>query len=241
MTGPLLLLSNSTAPGQRFLEHALGMIAQVLAGRKRLLFVPFADSDPERYTSLMQEALMPLGVRVEGLDGVADASAALAAAEAVFVGGGNSFRLLRALRERQMLSAIGARVGEGLPYLGASAGANLACPTIRTTNDMPICEAGSLDALGLIPFQINPHYVDPDPGSVHMGETRARRLDEFLEVNDVPVLGLREGSWLHVAEARAILGGVAGARLFRRGAAPQEMPVGTDCSWLLDVRPRYDA
>jgi dipeptidase E len=119
-----------------------------------------------------------------------------------------------------------------LPYLGASAGANVACPTIKTTNDMPIVEVASLAALGLIPFQINPHYVEPDPESTHMGETRDDRIHEFHEENDVPVLGLREGSWLHVRDDRAVLGGVTRGRVFERGREPYDIEPGADLSAL---------
>lgn len=240
MRRDLLLLSNSVVHGRGFLEHALGAIAALLGDRRRLLFFPFAGRDHDGYTRRIQDALAPIGMRVDGAHQVADISAALRDAEAIFVGGGNSFRLLRALRDRGLLELMRARVEDGTPYLGASAGSNVACPTIRTTNDMPIVEVDSLDALGLIPFQINPHYVDPVPDSTHMGETREQRLLQFLEENDVPVLGLREGSWLQVRDGRAELGGVAGARLFRRGATPNEHAVGADFSWLMETKPRFD-
>ena len=191
----LLLLSNPRAPGMGFLEHATDAIRGVLGGRGHLLFVPFADSDPDAYTKTMRQALAGLGV-------------------------------LDALRR--------AVVHDGVPYLGASAGSNLACPSIRTTNDMPIVEVPSLTALGLIPFQLNPHYLDPDPRSTHQGETRQQRIEEFLEENDVPVLGLREGAWLQVSGQRAVLSGastgwLAGfarrAPLSLQGRAFQALPV----------------
>jgi dipeptidase E len=124
--------------------------------------------------------------------------------------------------------------------MGVSAGSNMACPTLRTTNDMPIVQPASFEALGIIPFQINPHYVDPDPDSRHMGETREDRIREFLEENDVAVLGLREGAWLRLSGEQLALGGVAGARLFVRGADPQELEVGADLSWLLRQAYRFD-
>jgi len=111
---------------------------------------------------------------------------------------------------------------------------------LRTTNDMPIVAPRSFDALGLIPFQINPHYLDPDPASSHQGETREQRIEEFFEENDVPVLGLREGSWLRVSDRKAAIGGTAGGRLFARGASPRELPPGSDVSALLETRPRFD-
>ena len=122
-----------------------------------------------------------------------------------------------------------------MPYLGASAGTNIAAPTIRTTNDMPIVQPATFDALGLVPFQINPHYLDADPASRHMGETREERLREYLEENEAPVLGLREGAWLRVEGEAATLGGANGARLFRRGAEPVELPPGADLSAALRV------
>ena len=137
----------------------------------------------------------------------------------------------------RLLSAIGTRARAGLPYLGVSAGANLACPTIRTTNDMPIVQPASLSALALIPFQVNPHY----PAAGPLREARDQRLGEFLEENDVPVLGLCEGSWLHVSAARATLGGTAGGRVLARGHAPRDVQPGDDLTALLSTRPRYDS
>ena len=228
----LLLLSSSSAPGGEFLAHALDLIAEIVPPRSRLLFVPYASGDRARYTAVMQDALRPLEIDVVQARSDAGALEDLAEADAVFVGGGNTFRLLRALREFALLEAIRERVTSGLPYLGASAGANVAGPTIKTTNDMPIVEVGSLAALGLIRFQINPHYVEPDPDSTHMGETRDDRIHEFHEENDVPVLGLREGSWLHVRDDRAVLGGVTRGRVFERGRAPYDVDPGTDLSAL---------
>ena len=188
----------------------------------------------------MRQALAPAGIEVTGVHQARDLTAAAADAQAVFVGGGNSFRLLRALTTLGVLEALRQAAEAGVPYLAASAGANLACPTIRTTNDMPIVEPGSLAALGLIPFQLNPHYLDPDPRSPHQGETRPERIEEFLEENDVPVLGLREGAWLEVSGMRAYLSGRNTGRLFRRHADPLDIPVGADLSYLLDSCPRFD-
>jgi len=231
----LLLLSSSVSPGRGFLEHALGAFDSLLpANRRRLLFVPFASADPDGHTDVVATALAPLSFEVTGAHRRADIPAALSSADAVFVGGGNSFRLLRALREGGLLNAIARRVEEGMPYIGASAGTNMACPTLRTTNDMPIVQPGSFEALGLIPFQINPHYLDPDPASQHQGETRQQRIEEFLEENDVPVLGLRVG------RGTAAIGGTAGGRLFTRGGAPLELPAGSDVTTLLATRPRFD-
>jgi dipeptidase E len=238
--GELLLLSNSTAPGMGFLEHAMRAIQEVLDGCASVLFVPLASSHPDAYATVMRDALASIGVRVTSLHQADDVAAAVADAEAVFVGGGNSFRLVRALRQIHALDALRSTVDTGVPYLGASAGSNLACPSIRTTNDMPIVEVASLSALGLIPFQLNPHYLDPDPRSSHRGETRQQRIEEFLEENDVPVLGLREGAWLRVAGQQAVLSGAGTGRLFRRDEEPADVPIGADLSFLLDSKPRFD-
>ncbi|MFD5319308.1 dipeptidase PepE [Streptomyces sp. NPDC127098] len=239
----LLLLSNSTAPGRRYLEHATDEIAALLDGARSLLFVPYALADHAGYTARVAAALAPLGVTVTGAHAVPDQAAAVREAEAVFVGGGNSFRLLKALHERGLAPAIRERVTAGdLPYLGSSAGTNMACPTLRTTNDMPIVQPPTFDALGLVPFQINPHYLDAKPDTAHMGESRAERLEQFLEENDVPVVGLREGTWLRREGDRLTLGGIAaGALLFRRGGqAPEEFAPGADLSQLLAERHRFD-
>jgi len=236
----LLLLSNSVSPGQEFLEHALDQISQLVPAGSRVLFVPYASADPDRYAAIMSTALAPISVHVDAAHIVINPAAALAATDAIFIGGGNTFRLLSALHATGLLAAVREQVGAGMPYLGASAGSNVACPTIRTTNDMPIVQPVSFDALGLVPFQINPHYVDADPASTHQGETRPRRIAEFLELNDVPVLGLREGSWLQVSGPLASVGGTAGGVLFARDLDQREIPPGTDVSELLAVRPRFD-
>jgi len=237
----LLLLSNSEAYGRGFLEHAFEAITDHLAGRDELLFVPFALADHDWYAHRVGEALRPLGLRVRGLHAAADPVAALREASAVFVGGGNTFRLLATLQRRGLVDPLREAVRDGgVPYLGSSAGTNLGAPSIRTTNDMPIVQPESFTALGLVPFQINPHYLDPDPNSTFMGETRDQRLTEFLEENDVPVLALREGTWLQVRDGRAVLGGDLPARLFRRGESPRELPAGSDVSFLLDTVPVFD-
>ena len=237
----LLLLSNSTAPGRAFLAHALETIAEVLQGRRSLLFIALASGDPDRYTQLMRDSLAQIGVRVKSSAAPDDLRRKVTEAEAVFVGGGNSFRLLKRLRAVDALEELRARVLAGVPYLGASAGANLGCPTIRTTNDMPIVDPGSFEALGLIPFQVNAHYPDAERADPLVGDTRQRQIAGFLEENDVPVLGLPEGTWLRVSDGAAAVGGVTGCRLFRRGAAAQELPAGADVSWLLRLPTCFDS
>jgi dipeptidase E len=238
-TRRLLLLSNGTAPGRQLFDHAWTALADVLGGARQLAFVPFARADHETYTTVIAGALAPLGVTVVGAHTERDARDVVADSDAVFVGGGNSFRLLDALQRRGLVEVIRDRVREGMPYIGSSAGANMACPTLRTTNDMPIVQPASFDALGLVPFQVNPHFpVAPPPANV--GETREQRIAEFLEENDVPVVGLLEGSWIEVRDDTARLGGVAEGRLFRRGMDAQMLRVGDDLSALLAVAPRFD-
>ncbi len=233
----LLLLSNSTAPGRGFLEHALGAITEVMHGRRRLLFVALASGDPDGYSQLMRDCLARIGIRVECAD-AAGLRGPVAGAEAVFVGGGNSFRLLKRLTTLAVLGELRARVLDGVPYLGASVGANLACATIRTTNDMPIVDPGSLQALGLVPFQVNVHYPDGEPAGPPGSETRQQRIAEFLEENDVPVLGLREGTWLRVSGRWPPSGGWPAAG--SSGAAPDLRSVDGTFVWTPshDQRPR---
>lgn len=236
----LLLLSNSTQYGRGYLEHAIDTVTGFLPAGARLAFVPYALADRDAYTAKVRDALAGHGIDVRGVHDGGDPVARLGEADGVFVGGGNSFRLLSALYRTGLREALIKAVGDGLPYMGASAGTNMAAPSLRTTNDMPIVQPPSFEALGLVPFQINPHYLDPDPDSTHKGETREERLTEFLEENDVPVLGLREGSWLRVEGDRAVLGGERDARLFRRGSAPREIAVGSDVSELLRVTAEFD-
>jgi len=222
----LLLLSNSTNHGQGFLDHALTEINAFLGPIRRLAFVPFALAQRAAYVARVRERLAALGVAVEGVTDDVAGARLLCEVEAVFVGGGNTFRLLATLERAGLLPLLAERAKAGMPYLGASAGTNLAGPTIRTSNDMPIVQPASLAALGLVPFQINPHYVDPDRASTHMGETREQRLLEFHEENVTPVVAVREGGWIRVEDERAWLGGDRGARIFRCGAEPEERPVG---------------
>jgi dipeptidase E len=228
MTRRLLLLSTSSVFGTGFLEHAFAELRDFLGPINRVLFVPYAVADRQGYAARARSAFETLGYALDSIHEAASPRAAVTAAEAVFVGGGNTFRLLKTLYDEDLLTMIHRRVLEGgLLYSGASAGSNVAAPTIKTTNDMPIVEPPSLRALGLVSFQINPHYLDPDPGSRHMGETRETRLREFHEENDTPVIGLREGAMLRVEGESVDLRGQAGARLFRRGQEPLEVPPGS--------------
>ncbi len=228
----LFLLSNSTNFGEGYLDHAMDDIRAFLGPIQRLAFVPFALADHAAYTAKVQDRFGREGIEVTALAATRNA-ASLRSVDAVFVGGGNTFRLLRTLQKARYVDDLRARVAAGMPYLGASAGTNIAAPTIRTTNDMPIVEPVTFDALGLVPFQINPHFLDVTAGSRHMGETREDRLREYLEENEAPVVGLREGAWLRREGGSLRLEGRNGARLFRRGADPEEVAPGRALDALL--------
>jgi dipeptidase E len=231
----LLLLSNSSQHGHGYLEHATPEIQDFLGDAvERVLFVPYALADWDGYLTTVRAAFEGFGYGVEGVHEAAAARAAVRNAEAVFVGGGNTFRLLDTLYSLDLIDAIRSRAEAGLPYMGASAGTNVACVTIKTTNDMPIVYPPSFDALGLVPFNINPHYLDPDPDSTHKGETREQRIAEFHELNDPAVLGLREGTWLRVEGEAVHLGGGRDARLFRKAQKPVEVSTGTRLDFLLE-------
>lgn len=222
MARRLVLISTSTVFGTRYLEHAYPELRDAFGSVARVLFIPHALKDRDAYAAKARVAFEEMGYGLDSLHEGSDPREAIERAEAIFCGGGNTFRLLKALYEMGVLPLIKRRVRDGMVYAGASAGANLACPTIRTTNDMPIVEPPSFDGLGLVRFQVNPHYLDPAPGSTHMGETRETRIREFHEENEVPVAGLREGAILRVEGASVALRGVAGARIFRRGLEPLE-------------------
>jgi dipeptidase E len=211
---------------------------------RRVLFIPYALQDHDRYVQLLTEKGLHAGYDLDPLHRDADPVAAVRAAEAVFVGGGNTFRLLTELYRLDLLGPLRERARAGVPYLGVSAGSNVACPTIKTTNDMPITLPPSLDALGLVPFQLNPHYftgttwVRHADGTFeeHYGETRDDRLREFHEMNDTPVVGLWEGGMLLAEAGRLTLRGAA-ARLFRKGQGPVDFAPDASLDFLLAPSP----
>lgn len=215
----LLLLSNSSLPGKAWLEHALPVISGQLNGRRSAVFIPFAGVTQtwDDYTAKTAAVLTLLGIKVTGIHSVADPVAAINAAELVIVGGGNTFQLLKECRERGLLAPIVDVVTRGALYIGWSAGANLACPTIRTTNDMPIVDPQGFAALGLFPLQINPHFTNALPEG-HKGETREQRIRELLVVEpELTVIGLPEGNWIQVTQGHATLGGPNPTLVFRAG------------------------
>lgn len=232
----LLLLSNSTNYGQMMYAHAARAFEAVAAGRS-VTFVPFALADWDDYADRAIAAMHAFGVAATSAHRSSSPDRAILEADVVMMGGGNTFRLLDSLHHLNVLDGLAQRVRSGATrYIGASAGTNVACPTIRTTNDMPICCPPSFDALGLVPFQINLHYVDPDPRSTHMGESRDTRIEEFLEENDCPVLAMYEGSWLRISDERATVTGPA--RLFQRTGC-DSFADGFDVSELMQLTPTF--
>lgn len=229
----LLLISNSTLHGSGYLDHAETEIHDFLGDVKRVLFVPYALYDHDAYAATAVERFARMGYELSSIHTAADPVRAVKDAEALFIGGGNTFRLLKALYDFKLLDPIRERVADGMPYIGSSAGSNVAGPTIKTTNDMPIVEPPSFDALGLVWFQINPHYLDADKNSTHMGETREQRILQFLEEDNTPVAALREGAMLRLENGVTLLKGSSGARIFRKGLEPVETLPGDQLDALL--------
>jgi dipeptidase E len=219
----VLLISNSTLYGSGYLDHAASEIRDFLGDVKQVLFVPYALYDTAAYAAMARARFGTMGYDLTSIHTATNPEQAVDDADAVFIGGGNTFRLLNALYNFGILDPIRKRVQSRMPYIGSSAGSNVAGPTIKTTKDMPIVQPPSFDALGLVPFQISPHFLDPDPNSTHMGETQEERILQFLEENDTPVAGLREGAMVRMENGATILRGSSGARIFRKGLDPVEV------------------
>jgi len=229
-------MSNSTNAGEEYLAHGIGEIREFLGGKKvTALFVPYAavTFSYDEYEKKVQKKFREAGHDIVSLHRTADEAAAIREAEAIVVGGGNTWHLLSLLQEKELLPLLRERVLDGAPYIGWSAGSNLACPTIKTTNDMPIIQPRDFNALRLIPFQINPHYLDANPEG-HAGETREMRIREFLRINpEVYVAGLREGTMLRIEEDRIRLVGDRPLRLFREGMKPVELTANDPLDFLM--------
>ena len=230
----LLLISNSTLHGSGYLDHAAKEIREFLGTIKRVLFVPFALHDRDAYAQQARERFEKMGYQLDSIHEAAFPKRAVEETDAIFIGGGNTFRLLNNLYELDLIEPIRRRVSEGMLYMGSSAGAVVSAPSIKTTNDMPIVEPPSFESLGLVSFQINAHYLDPDPNSTHMGETREVRLLQFLEENETPVVALREGCMIHVAGGVHTLKGKTNARVFRRNLEPVELQPGSTLDSLIN-------
>lgn len=230
----LLLISNSTLHGRGYLDHAEKEIRDLVGSKTSVIFVPFALHDRRAYAAKAQERFRDMGLSLSSIHDFSNMPRAVAEVDVIFVGGGNTFRLLKGLYDHHLLDPIRRRVAAGMPYIGSSAGSIVACPTLKTTKDMPVVQPPSFEALALVPFQISPHYLDPDPSSTHMGETQEERIMQFLEENEVPVVGLREESILRVQGDAVTLKGPNTARIFRRGEKPVEVVPGSNLHTLLE-------
>jgi dipeptidase E len=229
----LLLISNSTVHGRGYLDHVEPEIRDFVDNRTRVVFFPYALHDRRTYCAQAESRLRKMGLEVTSVHDMSNASRAIEQSEIIFIGGGNTFRLLYELQKNYLIEPIRQAVRSGALYIGSSAGSIVACPSLKTTKDMPVVQPMSFETLGLVPFQISPHYLDPDPKSTHMGETQEQRILQFLEENEESVIGLREGSFLRVEHAAVVLKGPHSARIFQRGVSPVEIPSGTNLSELL--------
>ncbi|MEI7523989.1 MAG: dipeptidase PepE [Mariniphaga sp.] len=235
----LLLISNSTMQGELYLNYPKTEIKNFLGLKKvHALFIPYAavTFSYDLYESKVEERFAEIGHYITSIHHFPDPVKAVQEAEAIVVGGGNTWQLVRMMQNNGIMSAIREKVLEGVPYIGWSAGANVACPTLRTTNDMPIVDPLGFDCMNLVPFQINPHYLDYNPEG-HGGETREQRILEFLEINpEITVVGLREGTMLKYEADQLRLIGNFSARIFRKGSEPLELNANDDFNFLLQNR-----
>lgn len=232
----LLLISNSTNPGEPYLNYPKEQIKDFLGEkRQNAIFIPYAavTFSYEEYEQKVNERFAEIGHHVTSIHRFVNPTEAIEDADAIVVGGGNTWQLVHMLYEKKLMKVIRKCVEKGTPYVGWSAGANIACPTLRTTNDMPITEPKKFKTLNLVPFQINPHYLDDNPAN-HGGETREMRIQEFIEINkNVFVVGLRESTMLRIKKRELSLLGTRKARLFKYGETPREMSVEDDFDFLL--------
>ena len=227
----LLIASTSTLHGGNYLEYLLPELQLHFAQCKTILFVPYARPggiSHDDYTLKVKTFFALLNIKVNGLHEFTNPSEALEKAEGIFTGGGNTFLLVTQLHQNNQMQALKKAIENGTPYLGSSAGSNICGLTMQTTNDMPIIYPPSFETLGVIPFNLNPHYLDADLQTKHMGETRETRIKEFHQFNAQPVIGLREGSWLNVKGDSIVLKGELSARLFRQNQEPIEVESGSE-------------
>ncbi len=225
----LLIASTSTLHGSGYLTYLQEELPKLFKDGEAL-FIPFARPNGishDAYTQKAQEAFKDIGISLKGIHSFENPLEALRNAKGVFTGGGNTFLLVKQLYHHQLMEPLREMLHNGMPYLGTSAGSNICGLTMQTTNDMPIVYPPSFKTLGVLPFNINPHYLDPDPTSTHMGETRETRIHEFHTQNNLPVVGLREGSWLRVQNDTIQLCGKPTARIFEQGKSPYEIESGT--------------
>jgi len=232
----LLLISNSTNPGEPYLDYPKNTIREFLGNKPvKALFIPYAavTFSYDAYEEKVSERFREVGHEIISIHHFRDPVEAVRKATAIVVGGGNTWKLLKIMQDNNLMEEIRLKVLRGTPYIGWSAGSNVACPTIMTTNDMPVVEPDSYKSFGLIPFQINPHYLDANPAG-HAGETREQRIVEFIEVNpDIYVVGLREGTLLIVENNKIKLFGPRKTRIFKKGNEPSELGKDDDLTFLL--------
>ncbi len=230
MSKNLILASTSTVYGGTYLEYLFPILEEHFAHSKEVCFIPYARPSGlshDDYTSIVKKAFIKLGKKVTGLHEYKDPQKAITEASAIFTGGGNTFVLVNQLYKQEVMPTLREALHNGVPYLGTSAGSNICGLTMQTSNDMPIQYPPSFKTLGLVPFNINPHYLDPIDGNTHMGETRETRIKEFHAYNTIPVIGLREGSWLEVKNSSIVLKGTLKARIFEKNKAPLEIASNT--------------
>ncbi len=231
----MIIASTSTLHGSGYLNYLLEELTFLFKDTNTILFIPYARPggiSHDEYTTKAQEAFSEIGKEVKGIHEFDNPKEALKNAKGIFVGGGNTFVLVNQLYRNDLISTMQNVIHGGTPYLGTSAGSNICGLTINTTNDMPIVYPPSFKTLAIVPFNINPHYLDPDKKSKHMGETRETRIQEFHAFNSQPVVGLREGSWLEVNGDQIVLEGELDARIFEYNKAAYEVETGTDLSGL---------
>ena len=231
----MIIASTSTVHGGNYLDYLLPTLENHFKDCQQILFIPYAQPggiSHDNYTEIARKAFTKINISVKGIHEFIYPIEAIQKAEGIFVGGGNTFLLVNELYKNNVMDVLSDIVKSGTPYLGSSAGSNITGMTMQTTNDMPIIYPPSFRTLELIPFNLNPHYLDADFQSKHMGETRETRIKEFHEFNSIPVLGLREGSWLNINEEKIILKGKLTARLFQKHQNPEELEPETDLSYI---------
>jgi dipeptidase E len=227
----VVLASTSTLHGQTYLEYLLPVINELFSGIEEVIFIPYARPggiSHDEYTSRVVSAFATLGLKVRGLHTFENPGEAVQKGQAFFTGGGNTFLLVQQLHALHIMDALKAAVESGKPYLGSSAGSNIGGVNMQTTNDMPIVYPASFQTMGLIPFNLNPHYIDPIPGVLHMGESRETRIREFQVQQPLPVVGLREGSWIRVKGTTVTLEGSESAKIFEAGKDAYELNPGKE-------------
>lgn len=227
----IVLASTSTLYGETYLAYLQPLIKELFAEAGEVIFIPYARPggiSHDEYTATAAAAFAAVNIPVRGLHTFANAAEAIQQGKAFFTGGGNTFLLVKQLHELGLMKVLADAVSGGKPYLGTSAGSNIGGVNMQTTNDMPIVYPPSFDTMGLVPFNLNPHYLDPIPDLPHMGETRETRIKEFHTQQQVPVVGLREGGWIRVKEGRMTLEGAPSARIFLPGKTPYELKSGEE-------------